>query len=376
MLENISTLKPLAKDKLVLLVEDDEAIMKTLVTFLSKFFLDVHTESNVDNALATYKEMLKNKTPIVVITDINLGAKNGIELTCLVKEINSNQKVIAISACNDKNIFIESIKCGLNRFVLKPIDMDDMFRALINVLKDIEYDLELEKSKKLIESSKEYSLKLIDEQNQFLKNAVHEINTPLAVIIANIDLLRMQNMDTESLNAIEAGARIIQNSYEDMTYLMKQDRIVYKKTDIDLVEFVKSRISFFGSIAKANDLEISLRVGYPNLPRINFCDLKLQRIIDNTISNALKYSYRATTISISLGLEDEKLFFEIKNRCRPINKIDKIFERHYREDQDKGGLGLGLSIVHQICKEENIVSKVSSSVENGTSFRYVFLNKI
>lgn len=373
LLKNISALKKLAKNKLVLIVEDDESIMQELNNFLSKFFLNVYKATNVDDAVEIYREISKENISILVITDINLGSKNGIELTCYLKKIKQNQKVIAISAYDDKDIFIESIKCGLNRFILKPINMEEMLNALINVLKDIEYDLELEKSKKQLELSREYALKLIDEQNQFLKNAIHEINTPLAVIVTNIDLLRMQDIDSESLNSIEAGARIIQNSYEDMIYLMKHDRVAYKKTEIDLVDFVKSRINYFDCIAKANSLSISFRVGYPYLPKLSFSEPKLQRIVDNTLSNAIKYSHSQTTIHVSLGLQNENFFFEVKNSGSQIIKRKKIFERYYRESDDKGGLGLGLNIVWEICKKENVLVEVSSSSLKETSFRYIFI---
>nr|WP_321267067.1 hybrid sensor histidine kinase/response regulator [uncultured Sulfurimonas sp.] len=372
MIKKIAALKELAKGKTVLLVEDDEAVMESLKTFLSKFFLEVHTQMNVEDALFTYKKLIQQGEPVMLVTDIQIGSKTGIELTYLIKKIVPKQKVIAISAYDDKKIFVDAIKCGVNRFILKPVDLDDMLNALIDLMQEIDYDLELEKNKKLLEDSKEYALKLLDEQKNFLKNAIHEINTPLAVIITNIDLLKMQGIDNESLDSIEAGARIIQNSYEDMTYLMQHNHIVYPRKNINLVNFIKSRIEYFKCIAKENELNISLIVGVPNLEDINFNESRLQRIIDNTLSNAIKYSYKSTTINVSIGLQNACVFFEIKNQGPMISQTQKIFERFYRETSDKGGLGLGLSIVHNICQEENINIDVKSSQHNVTSFRYIF----
>jgi two-component system, sensor histidine kinase and response regulator len=371
----IPILKELAKDRTLLLVEDDEAIMKYLTRLLSKFFLEIHQAQDVEEALKIYKKISTSDISIIVITDINLGEKSGIDLTYSLKNINADQKVIAISGTEDRDIFIESIRCGVDRFVLKPIDINELFNSLVNILQSIKYDLELKKSQKQLEDSKEYALKLLDEQDQFLKNAIHEIHTPLAVIITNVDLMRIQGIKNDSLNSIEAGARIIQNSYEDMTYLMKHDRIPSVKTKINLVDFIGQRINYFDCIAMVNELSFSMRVGHPNLPSIYFSELKLLRLVDNTLSNAIKYSNKPSNISVIIGLQNNNLFFEVRNYGPIINEKEKIFDRFYRESKQKGGYGLGLSIVAHICKEENVDIEMDSTTTRGTSFRYIFNNE-
>ena len=375
MKNSLTILKRLAKDKIVLLVEDEQLILDGLARMLSKFFTTILQATNVEDALKIYTDALKINTQIVVISDINLGKKSGIDLTYSLKKINPYQKIIAISGTEDKNVFIESIRCGIDRFVIKPIVKDELFDAIISVLQKIDYDLELQESRKLLEQSKEYALKLLDEQDQFLKNSIHEIHTPLAIIITNIDLLRIDGIENEFLNSIEAGARIIQNSYEDMTYLMKHDRLPVIKTNINPVNFIQGRMNYFNCIAEVNELSFSLRVGHPDLPSIYFSELKLSRIVDNTLSNAIKYSDRPNEISITIGLQEGHLFFEVRNHGPIIQDKKKIFERFYREAQQKGGYGLGLSIVSQICKEENIDIEISSTPIRGTAFRYIFKNE-
>ena len=371
---SLPELKNLSLDKTVLMVEDDEYLLENLKRLLSRFFKHIYTEMDVDSALAVYGRIHSKDEPIIVITDINLGVKSGIDLTVALKKINPLQKVIAVSGTEDRSIFIESIRCGVDRFVLKPINQDELFSALYGILIKIAYDQELEKNRKLLEDSKEYALRLLEEQDQFLKNAVHEIHTPLAVIITNIDLLRMDGIDNPSLSAIEAGSRIIQNSYEDMTYLMKHDRITEYKSNINLVNFITNRINYFNCIAEVNELSIAMRVGNPNLMEIIFSELKLSRIIDNTLSNAIKYSYRPSEINVTIGIHEEHIFFEIRNHGPLIADKKKIFERFHRESLYKGGYGIGLSIVAQICHEENIEIKISSTPKRGTSFRYIFRN--
>lgn len=370
----IITLKELAKEKNLLIVEDDINVLESLERLLSHFFTTILTATTFNEALDIYSTLQTSSYPFIIISDIHLGKENGIDLIRQIKKQDPNQKVIAISGTENRDIFIESIRYGVDRFVLKPIDQNDLFNALTTLLQRIDYDLELKASQKLLENSKEYALKLLDEQDQFLKNSIHEIHTPLSVIITNIDLLRMDGIDNEYLNAIEAGSRIIQNSYEDMTYLMKRDRIPDYLTTIDIAEFIRERIRYFTCIAEVNGLSISMRLGQPNLPLIYFSELKLSRLIDNTLSNAIKYSYRPSEINVTVGFRKGDLFFEVRNHGPLIQDKKKIFKRFHRESDHKGGYGLGLSIVAQICEEDNIEIEISSTAVRGTSFRYIFKN--
>ena len=369
----IESLKKLASTKSVLILEDDPLIIESLQRLLSHFFMQIWSASTSKEAfeiLNTYGEQHQ----ILILTDINLGVESGVDFTCRVKKNDPKQRVIAISGTEERDVFIQSIRCGIDRFVLKPIDNNDLFDALISILEKMDYDRELEKNKKLLEESREYALKLLDEQDQFLKNAIHEIHTPLAIIITNIDLLRMQNIDNESIDAIEAGSKIIQTSYEDMTYLMKKDRVEERSVEINLVDFIKERKNYFHCIAEMNQLKLSMFVGQSHLPSLSFSELKLARLVDNTLSNAIKYSYRPSEIIITVGLMQENIFFEVRNYGPVIENTQKIFERFHRESEHKGGYGLGLHIVAEICEEEKIGIQVSSSKQRGTSFRYIFHN--
>jgi two-component system, sensor histidine kinase and response regulator len=370
----IQALKEAGRGKNLLIVEDDSAASESLKRLLGHFFESVMCASTLKTAFESYALLASRDDPCIIISDIHLGEESGIDLIRLIKSVNPRQKVIAISGTEERDIFIESIRYGVDRFVLKPIDQNDLFGALITVLQQVDYDRELEASRTMLEDSKEYALGLLEEQDQFLKNAIHEIHTPLSVIIMNIDLLRLEGIDNSYLSAIEAGSRIIQNSYEDMTYLMKKDRIDPVRATIDLVAFLRERIDYFTCIAEVNELSLSLRIGEPDLPRIHFSELKLSRLIDNTLSNAIKYSYRPGEIEVSVGMRHNRLFFEVRNHGPLIQDKQKIFHRFHRESDHKGGYGLGLSIVAQICEEENVEIVLSSTPVRGTSFRYIFEN--
>lgn len=372
----LETLKELAKDKIILIVEDNVEVSKNLARLLAHFFANIQISADAQEALEFYTQLVTFTSPskILIVSDINLGSTSGIEFIEQVKLIHTDQKAIVISGMDNSAMFMELIKLGVDRFVLKPLVAAELIEAVVATLQKMDYDAELAKNRLLLEESREYSVRLLEDQDQFLKNAIHEIYTPLAVIITNIDLLRFQGISNGSLDAIEAGSRIIQTSYNDMTYLMEHRNIIEERSCIDLIEFMKNRIEYFDCIANANELSISFRLSQPTIPFIYFPLSKLHRIVDNTISNAIKYSYRLSQISIMVGVIHEKIFFEIKNRGDVISDKKKIFERFHRESTHKGGYGLGLNIVAHICEEEDIGIEISSTQARGTKFRYVFNN--
>ncbi len=370
--EQIASLVALADEIELIIVEDDVELLAHFRKLFGRFFETVYSAGNIDAALEVYTRRLEADIPILLVTDIDLGEESGIDLITRVKKLNPHQKTIAMSDVANDQVFIDAIRCGVDRFVLKPVQIGELADALSAVLKSIYDALELQRSQQMLESSRQYAIRLLEEQDEFLKNAIHEMHTPLSVIITNIDLMRLDGIESESLDSIEAASRIIQNSYSDMTYLMKRDDIRESSEVIDLVSFTKERMAYFSCIAKVNDLDMTLQVTQPDIPALHFPLLKLTRIIDNTISNAIKYAHHPSLIEVMVGLKNGKTFFGVKNRGPVIKDKDKIFDRFYREERTKGGYGLGLNIVGRICREEHVGIEISSSQEKGTLFRYTF----
>jgi signal transduction histidine kinase len=155
-----------------------------------------------------------------------------------------------------------------------------------------------------------------------------------------------------------------------MDYLVKQGRVEHKVQSINLGEFIQNRVDYFQEVANlkhiALDTDIMLNLDY------NFSKTKLQRIVDNTISNAIKYSHDNETVDVILKEVAGHIVFEIRDYGVGIEDVKKIFSRYYREDQAKGGFGIGLNIVKQIIDEEEISLDVSSIVGKGTVFTYTF----
>jgi hypothetical protein len=207
---------------------------------------------------------------------------------------------------------------------------------------------------------------LLESQKLFIRHAIHETNTPISVIISNIELFEMNSGKNEYLSNIEAATKSLYNISDDLSYLMKKDQIKAFKQRINLSHFIQSRIDFFNPLALQSHLSFIFKTNNENI-MLHINETKLQRIIDNNLTNAIKYTHENEAIMIVL----EEYVFKVSSKSTHIQHPEKVFEAYYREADTKLGLGLGLSLVKQICKEEHIKIELNSDKEL-TSFTYNF----
>jgi signal transduction histidine kinase len=151
-----------------------------------------------------------------------------------------------------------------------------------------------------------------------------------------------------------------------MEFMIKKEKDDYKIEIIDLEEIVEDRIDYFRKIATMNKRELLSNIN--SECQVEISQVELIRLIDNNISNAIKYSTPNSTIEISLK-ENELQF---KNFGTLIKNHNKIFSKYYRENDVVGGYGLGLNIVKNIAKKYNIKFDVQIDEKNRNIFTYVF----
>jgi signal transduction histidine kinase len=216
--------------------------------------------------------------------------------------------------------------------------------------------------------------KMNKQLDNFIKDSMHEINTPLSIINVNIDLYNRKNESNKYMQRMKAAAKVLSNIYSDMDYLIKHEKLVHDKKEIAIDKFLKERVEYFSEVAAMKGIAIKSEIHACG--RITMNDKQLQRLIDNTISNAIKYSYENSTIEISLYMKDGKCHLAFKDYGMGIEKVEKIFSRYYREDTSKGGFGIGLNIVKSIIEQENIELKIESIPKEGSLFLYIFPHSI
>ncbi len=213
---------------------------------------------------------------------------------------------------------------------------------------------------------------LLNENKQFIADMVHQIKTPLSVIMTNTSLIEMKGDENISSYAtqINSAINMLSNSYEDLSYIISNDTIAYMPVEIDFTHFLNERVDFFDVIANANSKNISADIANDIKMTIN--DTELERLIDNNLSNAIKHSYENSEIEIILEKTDAEIILKCISKGPNIRNVSKIFDKDYTESYGaKRSLGLGLNMVKTICEKNDIQYSVHSK-DNMNTFTYIF----
>ncbi len=275
---------------------------------------------------------------------------------------------------DDKDIRFKEFKkmtIYINRMVDEIHERKNRLKALNKSLekKVAQKTQNLLEQNQLLAKEKEFSEGLVQAQDAFIQRSIHEMNTPLAVIMTHIDIYRMKHGEDRYMSKIEAGAKMIATLYDDLSYMVKKDRFAYPKEWIDFSEFLLERIRFFQEVAAGNRHAIHTQIEPGIL--ICFSDIELQRVIDNNLSNAIKYAKKETDIQVSLHREKGKAVLVFQTYSPKIEDTQKIFEPFHREESRVEGFGLGLEIVKSICDSAGVRVEVYSD-EVHTLFKYYF----
>ncbi|MDD2829853.1 MAG: HAMP domain-containing sensor histidine kinase [Sulfuricurvum sp.] len=206
--------------------------------------------------------------------------------------------------------------------------------------------------------------------DQFIKDSMHEINTPLSIINVNIDLYHRSNPVNKYLQRIKAATKTLSTLYNDMDYLIKNERLSFEYETIDLSRFLRERCDYFHEVAALKNIVIDPSI--EEKIEIVFNPTQLQRIIDNNLSNAIKYSNEEGKIEVILERNLEGCVLRFRDDGVGIEDVNRIFERYYRENQDKGGFGIGLNIVKSIIDKAGIELQIDSVYGEGSTFSYTF----
>jgi len=258
-----------------------------------------------------------------------------------------------------KHKYIKFKDIKIKEFLDIAIYVNKMLKELNKKNKELK-ELNLKLEEKVKEKTKKLQ-NLISSQEEFIKTAIHEINTPLAIILTSIDFLDKKD---KNVSRIEAAVHMINNIYADLSFVLKYKRKNYPPQIINIKDVLIDRIQFFEMIAKAKKLKINTEIEDFNV-FIN--KEELIRIIDNNISNAIKYSIPKSEITITA----KNNILSFSNKTTEIENINKLFEPFYKEKENSSGFGLGLYLVNEICKKYNIKVDILYK-DNIITFKYIF----
>jgi len=203
--------------------------------------------------------------------------------------------------------------------------------------------------------------------NHFIKDSAHELNTPVTALMMSANYLK-KSYDKEMVEHMLMSSKMISEVYNSISYLAFHDLDIEEREEFDLAELINDSIKYFKEIAHNKEIIIKTEL---TSYTINMDKNSIKKLINNLITNAIKYSYTNKIIYITL----ENNIFKITDEGVGINKKDKkrIFQRYKRiNNKNGGGFGIGLDIVRGICKSNSIKILLDSEIKKGSTFTLIF----
>lgn len=219
--------------------------------------------------------------------------------------------------------------------------------------------------------------KLNQSQRDFVANVSHELRTPLTSITSYLEALQEEagdDADTRKrfLSVVEQETKRMVRLSQDLLQLsgLETKNAVYSESEVDVVTWIQESIQRFDLQAKAQGVHLGL--GSTDSAVVKGDRDLLDRLLDNLISNALKYTADGGRVVLSAQIEGDEVYIWVSDTGIGIPEEDlpHVFERFYRVDKGRsrrrGGTGLGLALAREITERHGGHITIQSTVGRGT----------
>lgn len=220
--------------------------------------------------------------------------------------------------------------------------------------------------------------KLENMRREFVANVSHELRTPLTSIKSYTETLidgAIEDRETAErfLSVIDSEADRMTRLVKDLLQLSRLDnqQLQWNMHEVDFVALVRSCVDKMQmeAMSKKHTLK-SFVIG--NVPLIVADSDRIEQVMINVISNAIKYTPENGEIIVYIGVRHSEVYAKVTDTGIgiPEEDISRIFDRFYRVDKarsrDMGGTGLGLAIAKEIVEAHGGNINISSQLEKGT----------
>jgi len=221
---------------------------------------------------------------------------------------------------------------------------------------------------------------ILEAKGQFLENMSHEIRTPITSILGYLSLLKEENLISDKrlnyTNSAIDNTKKMMNSLDNflnLTSLERSSQFKNVNTSINIVDFIQDIKTTFTANLEIKKIKLFFKTNAEDNLMINYDIESLTIIINNLISNAIKYSNSNTSIYLTLFFEESKLRLMVKDEGFGISENEKenIFSRFYQTENNtsNSGFGIGLSLTNKLIKKLNGKISLETALNIGSVFK-------
>ncbi|MBF0449978.1 MAG: response regulator [Candidatus Magnetomorum sp.] len=414
----------------ILIIEDSLTQALRLQDSLEKHRYETQIANNGKAGLV----LLKEKVFTLVISDIIMPEMDGYEL-CRQIKIDEQLKdipVILLTSLSDPQDVIEALECGADNFVTKPYNEKFLISRIQNILVNRElrfngmsemgieivfagkkhfitssrmqiidllfstYENAIQKNYELEQVNRELIMtqreleqknielaKLNEQKNYFLGMAAHDLRNPMGAIFNTSELLIEEDLgplneeQKEMIAAVKSASEFMLNLVNDFLDIahIESGKLTLNQKLEDVTRLLEKNVLFNKHFAMKKHITLDFHYDNSNtFPLIPLDASKFQQVMNNLISNAIKYTHSGGVVQVFIEKKEGQIVISVKDNGQgiPENEIHDLFAPFQRTSVEstagEKSTGLGLAIVKKIVNAHRGEIWVESQVGKGSTF--------
>ncbi len=353
----------------VLIIDDNYDNILLAMALLKK--LDLQLSYSLSGAEGI--ELAKKDLPDVILLDVMMPEMDGIEVCRLIKNnpLTQDISIIFVSAKTEIDSVVSALGAGGVDYITKPFRQPELIARL-------KTHLQISLAQKTVKIQNQLLEKLNREKDQLMQITAHDLKNPLAGVLSVLeeisDINTINELQENIVNAkygISSAMNIIYDLID--VYALENGKIRYNNEIFDINTVLK--ICLDSHKSRANFKHISLNISpYPEPIYVEIDKHKFSRVIDNLVSNAIKFSSNGSSVKISTHVQDDNVIITINDEGPGIiaEENSLLFKKFStlsnQPTANENSTGLGLFIVKTLTNAMNGTIECQSRPGEGTTF--------
>jgi len=360
----------------VLIVDDDVDVREAVREVMTAHGAEVVVVCSVTEALGR----LESDRFDLVLTDLRMPDRDGLEMLREVKRIDETLPVILMTGYGDLESSVEALRLEADDFLTKPLNLGELQRIVARAV---------EKGRLLRENRRQRArLEHLNRiKSEFLANISHELKTPLTTIVAASEALtdglfgQMNAKQTSYLSSINDSGRHLVHLIDDLLDLAQADtgKLVLEVAAVAASQIVPRACAVVEGGARAKRIALVVDDSGVQLSRtvVRGDRDRIIQILVNLLSNAIKFSPADSVVTVSSEATDAEVRFHVRDQGGgiPTDALATIFAafeqvRSGASNKDPGA-GLGLPLSQHLAEMHGGDIRVESVLGSGSTFTLI-----
>lgn len=364
---------------MILIVDDKAENLISLRVFLEENGFAVDEASSGEEAL---KKILKTVYSLIIL-DVQMPVMDGFEVAEIIADFSKakDTPILFLSAVNiDKQFITQGYLTGAVDYITKPFDPDILLLKVKTFNRLFEQTNQLRRMQRSLKREIEYRKELESKKDEFLSIASHELKTPLTSVRGYIQLiermLKKEKAHPQILSHISKASLQINRLGDLVADLLDVSKIASGKMEFVHKDFRfdKMAIETIESLQHVHPEHVIVPIGFSEIT-IYGDEMRLEQVMVNLLTNAIKYSPEKREIHVEMILTDDELEVRVTDFGIGISQElqAQLFEKYFRVEETSvrfQGLGIGLFICSEIIQRHNGYCGVESELGKGSTFYF------